>query len=318
MSECIACKSDYTPSNPCPRCGTDNGPWEQWQRNHSGPSGWIGFMSPALYLPILLTASVLPMGVVSLRCLWLMKRVAWFWSVPLFLFLTFFCALIMVGTYEGRNRLREQELLNQVRRGPARFLGAQFRIAAIPIVVSIAILAWTLVILSRPVPPAREQNHFEHLLSTIESHGLFSAATSEAVVDVLILGGPLSIATISYVSLLPALVYSSSLGLVLHYAHQMNQKVPLPIFLSPARLITLVRSEAEQEFSSLGPGLVWEGMERTRDGGVKLTARYRQDRKIVEDLAGKKSDLPMHTKCEVQADPWGRIRNITPKSELMT
>jgi hypothetical protein len=24
----------------------------------------------------------------------------------------------------------------------------------------------------------------------------------------------------------------------------------------------------------------------------------------------------MHTKCEVLADPWGRIRSITPESEL--
>ena len=47
MSECIACKSNYTPESPCPRCGTDNEPWEQWQRNHRGLSGWVGFMSPA-------------------------------------------------------------------------------------------------------------------------------------------------------------------------------------------------------------------------------------------------------------------------------
>ena len=317
MSECIACKSNYTPESPCPRCGTDNEPWEQWQRNHRGLSGWIGFMSPALHLPVLLTASVLPMGAVGLRCLWLTKRVAWFWSVPLLLFLTFVCILIMVTVYADRNRLREQESLNRVRRGPARFLDAQFRVGAVPITVFVAILAWTVVILSRPVSPAGEQNHFERILSTIESDGLFSAATSEAVIDVLTLGGPLSIATIGYVSLLPALVYSTSLGLALHYAHQMNQEVPLPIFLSPVRLVKLVQSEAEQEFSSLGPGLVWEGVERTKDGGVKLTARYRQDRKIVEDLAGKKSDLPMHTKYEVVADPWGRIRSISPKSELM-
>lgn|GEM_PF-4833161 len=49
---------------------------------------------------------------------------------------------------------------------------------------------------------------------------------------------------------------------------------------------------------------------------IPVLARYRLDRKILEDLAGKKSDLPMHTKCEVLADPWGRIHRITPKSEL--
>ena len=102
----------------------------------------------------------------------------------------------------------------------------------------------------------------------------------------------------------------------MHYADQMNQAVPLPIFLSPARLVKLVQSEAEQEWSNLGPGMVWEGMERTDEGGIKLTARDRHDRKVVEDLAGKKSDLPLHMKYEVLSDPWGRIRGITPKSEL--
>ena len=314
MAECIACKSDYTPGGPCPRCGTDNRPWEQWRRDRRGRRGWVDFMSPGWYLPILLTILILPVGIAGVWALWRIKQLVWSWSVPLLVVLTFFCILIVTGTYEGRDRLRESELLNQVRRGPARFFGAQFRIAAALISAVIATLAWTIVILSRPAIGGL--NYFWYLLITVESQGLFSAATLETVIGILTLGGPLSIAAVGYVSLALASVYSASVSLAVGYAYRMNQQVPLPIFLSPVRLVRLVRSEAEQECSSLGPGLVWEGMERTRDGGVKLTARYRLDRKVLEDLAGEKTDLPMHTKCEVLADPWGRIHRITPKSEL--
>jgi len=314
MAECIACKSDYTPGGPCPRCGTDNRPWEQWRRDRRGRRGWVDFMSPGWYLPIILTILILPVGLAGVWALWRIKQLVWSWSVPLLVILTFFCILIVTGTYEGRDRLRESELLNQVRRGPARFFGAQSRIAAAIILAVAVISAWTVVILSRPV--TAESNHVEYLLNTIESQGLFSTATSGAVIDILTRGGPLCIAAVGYLSLALASVYSSSLSLALGYAQRMNQRVPLPIFLSPVRLVKLVRSEAEQECSSLGPGLVWEGMERARDGGVKLTARYRLDRKVLEDLAGKKADLPMHTKCEVLADPWGRIHRITPKAEL--
>ena len=284
--------------------------------DHRGLTGWMDFMAPRLYLPVVLTALVLPVGIAGMRSLWLTKHVVWPWAVLVLGVLTFVCLLILGATYEGRNRLRESELLNGVRRGPARLLGVQYRVMGIPIVVVTAILAWTTIILSLPVPGEVEQNNLEHLLDTILSQDLFSAATWKTMIDIITLGGPLSITVLGYVSLMPALVYSSSLSLALSYAHRMNHRVPLPIFLNTVRLTRLVRSEAEQECSNLGPQMTWEGMERTEDGGVKLTARYCHDRKVLEDLAGKKTDLPMHTKCDVVADPWGRIRSITPESEL--
>jgi hypothetical protein len=314
MAECIVCKGDYTPGSPCPRCDADNEPWERWRQDQRGISGWLDFFSRGLYLPVILTALALPVGVAGVQALWLIKQVAWPWSVPVLVVLSFACVLIVVATYEGRNRLRECELLNRVRRGPARFFGAELRALAVPIVVVTAMSAWMAVILSLPTDVG--PNNLEHLLSTAQSQGLFSTATWDAVIDILTLGGPLSIAALGYVSLTSAAVYSSSLRLALSYANRMNQRVPLPIFVNTARLVKLVRLEAERHSSSLGPGLTWEGMERTDDGGIELTARYQHDRKVVEDLAGKKSDLPMHTKCKVVADPWGRIRSITPESEL--
>jgi hypothetical protein len=314
MAECIVCKGDYTPGSPCPRCGADNEPWERWQQGQRGIDGWLDFMSAGFYLPIILTALAFPVGFAGVQALWLIKQVAWPWSVPVLVVLSFACVLIVVATYEGRNRLRERELLNRVRRGPAQFFNAGLRALAVPTVVVIAMSVWMTVILS--LPADTEPNNLTRLLSTAQSQGLFSAATQEVVIDILALGGPLSIAALGYVSLTLAAVYSSSLRLALSYADRMNQRVPLPIFVNTARLVKLVQLEAERHSSSLGPGLTWEGMERTDDGGIKLTARYQHDRKVVEDLAGKKSDLPMHTKCKVVADPWGRIRSITPEPEL--
>lgn len=316
MPECIFCKADYRPGNPCPRCGTDNGAWEQWQTRYQGLGGWMAFMAPGLYLPLLLTALVFPLGVTGVRSLWLAQQVNWPWSLPALLVLTFACLLIALATYEDRDRLREIELLNRVRRGPIRFFGATFRMSAIPAVVTLAMSAWTTIILSRPAPTLPSQNRLEFLLGIVESLGVFSTATYNAMVEILTIGGPISIVALGYASLMPTLVYSSSLALTRVYAKRMNEQVPLPIFLDTAHLSKLVRSEAEQTCSNLGPGLIWEGLERTEDGGIKLTARYRHDRKVLEDLAGKKIDLPVHTKCEVVADPWGRILSIKPKSEL--
>ena len=319
MAKCIVCRSDYAPGSPCPRCGADNRPWEQWeawQREHWGIGGWVDFLARGLYLPAFLTALTFPIGIVLLRSFWLTKQLAWSWAIPGLGILTLVCLFIVVITYESRNRIRERELLRQVRHGPSRALGVQSQILAIPLIVIVAISAWTALILSLPAPVDTEQNCLEYLLSTVQSQGPFSAATWRACIDVVTLGGPLSIAVLSFASLLPALVYSSSLGLALLYAGRMNQRVPMPIFLNTARMARLVRAEAEQECSNLGPGLIWEGMERTDDGGIKLTARYRHDRKVLEDLAGKKTDLPLHTKCEVLADRWGRIRSIKPESEL--
>ena len=316
MAKCIVCKGDYTPGSLCPRCGADNGPWERWQTDHRGLGGWMDFMAPGLFLPVILTALAYPVGLVALRSLWLTKGEAWPWALPLLGILTFVCLLIPVVTYAGRYRLREHELMNQVRQGPSRYFGAQSQILAVPLTVVVALSVWTWIILSQRVPGAAGQNYFAHLLSTVHSEGLFSAATRQVIVDIVTLKEALSIGVLGYMSLLLAAVYSSSLFLVQSYAERMNQQVPLPIFADTARLGKVVRAEAEQVYSTLGPKLVWEGIERTEDGGIKLTARYRQDRKILEDLAGKKTDLPLHTKCEVLAGPWGHIRSIKPESEL--
>ena len=316
MAKCIVCKGDYTPGSPCPRCDADNGPWEKWQTDHRGLGGWVDFMAPGLFVPVILTALAYPVGLAALWSLWLTKGEAWAWALLLLGILTFICLLILVATYDDRYRLRERELMTRVKRGPARSFGAQSQIMAVPLAFIVAISAWTWVILSQPAPGDAGQNYLAYLLGIIETQGLLSAATWRALIDILTLGGPLSIAVLGYASLVLALVYISSLALSLSHAERVNQQVPLPIFLDTARLVKVVRAEAEQEYSTLGPKLTWEGMERTADGGIKLTARYRHDRKVLEDLAGKKTDLPLHTKCEVLADPWGHIRSITPESEL--
>lgn len=316
MAECIACKSDYTPGEVCSRCKTDNTAWEQWRQDHRGISGFSEFMMPGLFLPCAFTFLAPLVGVVGISVLWLTKGVAWPWSVPMLAGLTFLCALVILMVFRNRYQLREAELLNRVRGGLTTLLSARIRMVGSVALVATGILAWTTLTLSQPVSP--EQTRFEHLLSRIETHGLASRPTRQAVIDTLIAGGPLSILAVAYPSAVLAAVYSSSLALALAHANRMNQEVPLPIFLSPTRLITLVQSEAEQSFDSMGPDLVWEGVERTKKGGIKLTARCPQDRKILVDLAGKKTDLALHKQYEVVADRWGRIVSITAGSELLT
>ena len=255
-------------------------------------------------------------GVTAAWELWRSKGVSWPWASPSLGILTLACIIILVAVYESRYRIREQELLSRIKQDPAGLLSARSQILFVPLAVIVAVLAWTAMILAWPAPMAPEMNCLEYLFTTLLSEGLLSTALLNAAIDVATQGGPLSVAALAYGSLMPALVYSSSLWLALAHAARMNRQVPLPIFLHTAHLAKLVRTEAEQECSNLGPGLIWEGMERTEDGGIKLMARYRQDRKVLEDLAGKKTDLPLHTKCEVLADPWGRIRSIKPQNEL--
>ena len=316
MPECIVCKTDYTPGKPCSRCGTDNRPWEEWQREHRGLNGWITFLLPGWYLPVLLIALTFLVGITAAWELWRARGVSWPWASPSLGILTLACIIILVAVYESRYRIREQHLLSRIQQDPTGLLSARSQIMIVPLAVIVAILAWTAMILAWPAPTAPEMNCLNYLLTTILSHGLLNTAVLNAAIEVTTQGGPLSVAALGYGSLMPALVYSSSLWLALAHANRMNRRVPLPIFLHTAHLAKVVRAEAEQECSNLGPGLIWEGMERTDDGGIKLMARYRHDRKVLEDLAGKKTDLPLHTKCEVLADPWGRIRSIKPKNEL--
>jgi hypothetical protein len=217
------------------------------------------------------------------------------WPGPVTVVATASSVLAVLSVYRDRNRWRERELLDRVRKGLHRSLGARFITVAVPglAVVLTAVVAWKLVL----VTPHSTLPDQESLLEQINRAAPFIVA-------------------VGYLFVMPALVYSSSLSAALSYASRMNQQVPLPIFLDTARLVKLVQAQAELDFPGLGPGLVWEGMERTRRGGIKIRARHRHDRKVLEDLAGKKIDLPLHTKYEVLADPWGRMIDITPTPEL--
>lgn len=311
MAKCIVCKGDYKSGRLCDRCRTDNTSWERWRASHSGLAGWADFLQHGGYLPVGLTALIGVFGIIGSPVFWGSELAVW--PVMATVVATGACAVIIGLTYRNRNRLRERELLNQVRRGRLRLLGARFQAAIVPILALMPILTRMLVVLLR-IPRLADGEESPSLLVLAALRNTETSPYSTEVLQFVLSVQAMGLTFGYFLLPMMALVFTTSIYLALDYAERMNREVPSPIFLNTAHLARLVREQAKQECTSLGRGLIWEGMERTDDGGIKLTARCLKDRKIVEDLAGKKSDLPLHTTVEVVADPWGRIRSIAPES----
>jgi hypothetical protein len=149
---------------------------------------------------------------------------------------------------------------------------------------------------------------------------------------------------IGYIGLFPTLVYASSMMLAQGYARRMNQMLPHPIFLQGELLARVVQEEAQRHLSrelgspaarhpspssgrvlgggnsesELGPGnqrWIWEELERTADGGIKLRAKAaREESKGAESQAGPWPEYSGSATYGIEADRWGRIIKIARHS----
>lgn len=332
MAECIVCKGEYVPTRRCPRCGANNGPWEEWQQNHSEEQGgWRGllqFAQPHIYLPFIMVVIALGSSLLGLGGAW--EGVQPGIQLLAVIITVGGCLLTLQANYESRHTIREQMLLVPLLRGRWAFLRNP-RTRAIFIPALTILLVFLLVAGTASSPLLRE--FLCWLVFDPNYCKEDPGGPQERVAEAL----PLIVMLCSC-GFLIAFSYSSSLLLAMRYANEMTRELPLPIFLDDNRLADVVRNGAGQILSR-PDGLVahiighterddaaqshqhlrteyarywnWSEMERTPDGGIRMRA-YILEREPhqTETVSGLSQTQRTVVTYVVTADPWGRIRRI--------
>jgi hypothetical protein len=301
--------------------------------------GLVHFTEPHFHIPFLLTATALAFGLMGIGGIWTgvnlgVRLLAVAVTVGI-------CLIIVQGVYEGRHRLRIDYLLEQVKAASSRKgtkqippirLNLQWKTILIPVIAIglFLLLAYALV-------------QFELLWKLaawlfLEPMGDPPPLLPEEV-RARIAGALPLILMMGYIGIFPALVYYSSMMLAQQYIEHMNEALPHPIFLRGDLLTAVVRAEVEkhlrqarrtsttrrsssqnrQSLQILGQEAVqitgewaWEDVERTRDGGIRLTARVeREDSRVEESITGHRTKYREFASYTIEADRWGRIIRIT-------
>jgi len=340
MPECIVCRGEYTRGTQCPRCSSDNTAWEDWKKKEEKRGrlqGFFHFLELHSYVPAIIAYCALPFGLLGMSGPWLPVRLSVL--VPVVTLTFILCLYITQYTYAERFALREEELLGRVKRGWRKRLAPEFRAAMVPVAAIALVMIFALLLveseyvwkfaelLMRETPsraasavemPAQEETADDAASSPQEERPSLRERLGRAL--------PL-ISLATYALIFVAFAYSSSLTLARDYARQLNEKVPLPIFLREDLLTGVVQREAGRAVhravrSGGGSGAAaavgaqsasrswtWDEMERLEDGGIRLTAVVHGTKKE-ETLSGELVERSVSTAYVVEADPWGRIIKV--------
>ena len=335
MPECIVCKADYTPDEPCPRCGSDNSGWEEWKREEEALSpeqALLRFLMPHFCMPLLIAGWALAFGLMGMLWPWGGVRPP---ILVLAIALTFVgCVLAAQDVYTKRFELREQELLRRVKRGQKKGLGLEAQTLLVPGITLILAMSLTVsMVQSRTVWKLMEWLVLEDTTTTEgpldegvppsqEEPGLKEKV--RRVFPLMCLSGYVTLA---------AFAYSSSLMLAREYARRLNERLPQPIFLREGLMTEIVRREAARVVCRpTAPRVIggeetptgieqkprswtWDEMERMDNGGIRLKAIVQAGSKTVESLTGKQAKYPILITYEIEADPWSRITKVVRVKE---
>jgi len=343
MPECIVCKGYYDSSTVCPRCGSNNKPWDNWQTERSeeqgGIEGLLAFYEPYLYLPFFTVVIALAFGLLGLGGLW--KGVTVAAQVLALMVTTSGCLVAALAGYALRHDIREQELLNKVRRGYRAKLGSiQFQTVALPALALLLVFLVTFTLVKSDVLWYVLYSAFldPAYLEQIEQREVIANGPAEVTLPEEIhqlLNRFKQIIPLALMGMYSAFMISFSYVLSLQsarvYSQEMNRILPKPIFLQEEKLAQLVQEQAKQilckptqpkeagsEHKSTeaaqgeSRAWVWDAMERTDTGGIRLTARGEsEDSRVEESVTGHRTRHPEFVDYTIEADPWGRILSIT-------
>jgi len=317
MPKCVVCRADYKTGRLCPNCQSDNATWEIWQEKRpeeqGGLLGILHFTEPLCHMPLVITAAAPVLGLMCSAVLWRAIRLS---ICLLAVTMTVCgCSFALRSVYRRRLRIREASLLATVCAGWRKHL---LVLQVKPLLVLALSIALFLSLTSLLV----ESDLWWRVASSVllDPHCLEQAKQGsvgappvtrsnilrededflERVIDAL----PL-ISMIGYVTLGVSSVYSSSLELALAYARQIGKVVPSPVFLRGNLLVAIVTRDTKR---ALRRRIIPKLVERTANGGVRLTVAIRAEDEIVHRGTGRLTD-PLTT-CTVKTDPWGRIVKI--------
>jgi hypothetical protein len=218
--------------------------WQLWKKHElieqEGLRGLLAFTEPHFHLPFLITALSTFFGLLFTFTLW--GDIKPGFRVLVALVTPVGCLLSLQGVYEGRLSIRRRELLRQVKRGWSKGPGISTLTVSIPAVALGLVLAFTLVLVK--VDILWELVAWLALIEAPEAGGTFPEKL-QAVMPFTSL--------IAYLALATSFTASSALMLAWQYMNQLNEFLPLPIFLQDEELTQIIRREAEVELGRLDP-----------------------------------------------------------------
>jgi len=349
MPECIVCKGYYEAGQPCRRCGSDNSAWESWRATQDeekgGAEGLLAFYEPYLYLPFLITGLALVFGPIGM--LWAWKGILSGARLLAVVITVCSCPIAALVAYGARHDIREQALLQRVRRGYSVLLrSVRLRVIVVPVFLLLLVSLTTYITIKSDTlwKFARWLLLDPEYLEQVEQQEAVSDTTSEEeqtdedgeeeeglrkrvrqVLPFALMG--------FYVTSMISFTYSASLLQALSYADKMNQQVPQPIFLREDMLVGVVQREAGRAvYRAITPkatggaqtptttkqmprSWIWDEMERTDNGGVWLKAIVKAGTRMEEGLTGKRTERPVYITYVVEADPWSRITKVARVKE---
>jgi len=261
MPECIVCKGYYEPDDPhwgtrCQRCHADNEVWRIWQREEpveqGGLRGLSSFTEPLGFAPFFVICIALGLGLLFVGQTW--KEI----KFSLCAFAIGITAVLSVVTtwlaYDSRHRLRENELLAQLRNSTHKDAAAarasqQWQIILIALIIlgTVLLLAyvlirfdalWELISWLFLEPQENEEPVQQAQLNRLKKR------VRQALPLVHIAG---------YTAWFPLLTCFLSILSSRQYSMRMNEELPLPIFWQGDLLTEVVRREAEVELGRLEP-----------------------------------------------------------------
>ena len=348
MPRCIVCREYFDAGTVCTRCQSDNARWIAWQKNEpveqGGLRGLLFFTEQYFHLPLLVVFTSLAFGLMATAGIWQIIR------LPVCLLVvtatTLINLIIVYEVYDGRHKARERELLAQFRatirkKGPQVWLSPQLQSALIPAMVVGAIALLTYAIVSSDLLRAVLQwLLFEPAYRSLDPDQISQLAElrekAEQALPIVLL--------IAYIGGSFALTYFSSMLLSQQYTSRMNDTLPQPIFLQGDLLVRVVQEEIQRHLrqgecpspARRRPGSntepyqtenalasereaprnigrwIWENLERTDDGGIKLIAQAEcEDSPVEESITGHRTKYPEFVSYAVRADRWGHIVSIT-------
>lgn len=338
----------------CKRCDSDNRIWENFRAfepiEQGGWAGIAAFTQPHIYLPLIVTALVTLLGLLSTFTLW--DSIKPFFRALALLITPIGCLLTLQAAYVARKSIRENESLRRVKRGWHKGIGIKLKTLLLPAVaVGIAlILTWALMSVEALWELVRWL-----ALSKVPETGGNIIEKFLAVLPVTSLMG--------YVLLAISFTGASSLMLAWRYMNRLNEFLPLPIFLQDDKLARVVRREAETELGRLDPlvlnpdgsndawmgylqleeqatlhhllpdgigvsgaaegpsfpqrevwvqagGWVWDELARTDGGGVEMKVARQEMYKLPHETRKGGHDPGPRVRYIVSADPWGRVTDV--------
>jgi hypothetical protein len=334
MAECIVCKGHYDPKTKectCDRCGASNAAWEAWQKQerHRGPiRNLLDFVRPVGFAPLLpiplgvllVLAEMLspqnhgliiwsfarplqfaplrsvPLGVLSVLAMVVFPQNSGLiaWSAIVACLSATVSVAIAMRVYSQRFEFHEAQLL---RNAEGRSASVNTAILLAPAGVLILAVLLTTVLLEVGIPQFTQTAHRAYVARVLLPVVLADRISQLAQ-------EPMLVAYLAVVATLAPLAMGSATNA---YSRRLSQALPQPIFLQPTGLAELVKRETATALGGPGANLQWGVMERTPQSGIKLYASRKLDSKVVEDLKGKTTKLPVIVKYEIEADRWGRL-----------